>query len=582
MELRESEPLGVLDDHQRRVGDVDPDLDHGGGDEDVKSGFPERRHRRVLLRRGHPTVHEPHTELGQDLAELARGVLRGAAGDRVGLLDGGADPVRLLAAPAGPADAGHDLGAAPGGRHRGADRSPSRRKLVDDRDVEIGVRGHGEGARDRGGGHDELMRAQCAALALAAQCEPLLDPEAVLLVDDDEPEVRERHVRLEQRVRSHRDRGLAAGDAGQDPAALAAPEAAGEPGHLDPERLEPAPEAREVLLREQLGGRHQGDLALAGHRRHRGDGRDHRLAGAHVALHQPVHRPGPGEVGTHLPRHPALRGGQLERQRVDEAAHRRVAAVERRGVPAVDAAPHQAQRQVVREQLLEREAPPRRVREVERRPGACARRWPVDRAQGVDEAGETVAHRHLSGQQVGDVGTALEPIECLPGQASEQRLAQPRGRGIDRGQAVGGRRLGVVVEQPVLRVRGLDAAGRGVHLSVAGDAPPRAELPPLVLVEVEQPHRHRPGAVADGDHEGAAPPEAHVGALDPAACERGVSGTQVSDRVDTGAVLVSKRQVEQQVQDRLDPEPRELLGDRGTDAAKLRHRRGLERRRSGG
>ena len=426
------------------------------------------------------------------------------------------------------------------------------------------------------------MRPQPAALALAAQSEPLLDPEAVLLVDDDEPEVRERHFRLEQGVRSHRDRGLAAGDAGQGPAALATPEPARQPDHVDPERIEPSPEAREVLLGEQLGGRHEGDLALAGHRRHRGDGRDHRLAGAHVALHQPVHRTGPREVGADLAHHPALGGGQLEGQRVGEPAHQRIAAVERRGLPAVDAAPRHAQREVVREQLLEREAPPCRMLVVERRVGLRARRRPVDRAQGVGEAGETVARCHRFRQQVGGVGSALEPIEGLPGQPAEQRLAQPRCRRIDRRQAVGGRGLGVVVEQPVLGVRGLDAAGGGVHLPVAGDAPSRAELLALVLVEVEQPYSHRRGAVADGDHEGAAPPESDGGALDPAARERGVSGAQVSDRADAGAVLVSQREVEQQVEHRLDPEPRELRGDRGTDAPKLRHRRGLQRPRGGG
>ena len=35
VELRQSEALGVLDDHDRGVGDVDADLDDGGGDEHV-------------------------------------------------------------------------------------------------------------------------------------------------------------------------------------------------------------------------------------------------------------------------------------------------------------------------------------------------------------------------------------------------------------------------------------------------------------------------------------------------------------------------------------------------------------------
>ena len=396
MELGEPETLGVLDDHERCVGDVDPDLDYRGGDEHVDPCLLERRHRRVLFRRGHPAVHQPDAELGQDLGELARGVLGRAAGNGLGLLDGGADPVRLLAAPARAADPGRDLGPPLGRRHRGLDRGSPRRQLVDDRGVQVGVRGHGEGARNRGGGHDELMRPQCPAFALAAEREPLLDPEPVLLVDDDEPEVRERHPRLEQRMRSHRDRGLPAGDFGQGSAAIAACEPAGEPYHSDPERFEPRAEARAVLLREQLGGRHQGNLALAGDRHHRGERRDHGLARAHVALYQPVHRTVPRKVGADLSRHPALGRGEIERQRVDEAAHQRIAAVQHRGTPAVETAPQHAQRKVVRKQLLEREAPPGGVLVVQRRLGARARRRPVDRPQGVDEADETVAHGHRS------------------------------------------------------------------------------------------------------------------------------------------------------------------------------------------
>ena len=426
------------------------------------------------------------------------------------------------------------------------------------------------------------MRAHCAALALAAQREPLLDSEPVLLVDDDEPEVRKRHPGLEQRMRSHCDGGLAAGDAAERPPALAAREPPGEPDHSNPERIEPVAEAREVLLGEKLGGRHQGNLAFVGHRHHRCERRDHRLAGAHVALHQPVHRSIAREIGPDLLRHPALGGGQPERQRVGEPAHQRIAAVQRRGMPAVDPAAQHAQREVVCQQLLEREAPPGRMLVVQRRLGVRARRRPVDRPQCVDEADETVAHGHRFGQQIGDVGIALEPVEGLVDQAPQQRLTEPRRGGIHRGQTVCGRKLRVVVEEPVLRVHHLHAAGRGTHLPVAGDALARPELPALVLVEVEQPHRHRPGAVADGDDEGASAPETHAGALDPAAGEGGVSRARVSDRTDAGPILVSRGEMEQQVEHRLDPERREPRGDARSDAAKLGHRHRFEGRCTGG
>ena len=43
VELGEAEALGVLDDHDGRVGHVDADLDHGGGDEDADLAGEEAR-----------------------------------------------------------------------------------------------------------------------------------------------------------------------------------------------------------------------------------------------------------------------------------------------------------------------------------------------------------------------------------------------------------------------------------------------------------------------------------------------------------------------------------------------------------
>src|SRR5690606_41119822 len=66
MELREAESLRMLDEHDRGVGDVDPDLDHGRGHEDVQLARHERAHRGVLLLPRHLPVHEPDAEVGED------------------------------------------------------------------------------------------------------------------------------------------------------------------------------------------------------------------------------------------------------------------------------------------------------------------------------------------------------------------------------------------------------------------------------------------------------------------------------------------------------------------------------------
>src|ERR1700682_2708853 len=44
MKLREAEALGVLDDHDRGVGDIDADFDDGGGDKDLHFIFAELLH----------------------------------------------------------------------------------------------------------------------------------------------------------------------------------------------------------------------------------------------------------------------------------------------------------------------------------------------------------------------------------------------------------------------------------------------------------------------------------------------------------------------------------------------------------
>ncbi len=98
--------------------------------------------------------------------------------------------------------------------------------------------------------------------------------------------------------------------------------------HLEP--VEEATRGEEVLLGEHLGRDHEGALVAALHAVKKRRERDHGLAGADVALQEPVHRVRSGEVGRHLPDRPLLGCGQLEGQaaeeRLDEARRRPQAA----------------------------------------------------------------------------------------------------------------------------------------------------------------------------------------------------------------------------------------------------------------
>src|SRR5574341_682111 len=58
MELREPEPLGVLDEHDRRVGHVDAHPDHRRADEEVDLARLEPAHHRVLLLEAEPAMEQ--------------------------------------------------------------------------------------------------------------------------------------------------------------------------------------------------------------------------------------------------------------------------------------------------------------------------------------------------------------------------------------------------------------------------------------------------------------------------------------------------------------------------------------------
>lgn len=167
------------------------------------------------------------------------------------------------------------------------------------------------------------MRAPAGGLL--AQRVALLDAEAVLLVDHDEPQVGELHVLLEQRVRADDDAGRPRGRVEQGLAARLGPLRAGQQGDArgvlgaaELPGLGERPEHRDdravVLLGQHLGRREQGRLpARVDHLEHRAQAHD-RLARADVALEQPVHRVGAGQVGRDLVADGALALGELERK----------------------------------------------------------------------------------------------------------------------------------------------------------------------------------------------------------------------------------------------------------------------------
>ncbi len=69
MQLRQTHPLGVLDHHQAGVGHVHAHFDHGGGDQQLQVTALEALHRRILVRRAHPAMHQADADVGQGFGE---------------------------------------------------------------------------------------------------------------------------------------------------------------------------------------------------------------------------------------------------------------------------------------------------------------------------------------------------------------------------------------------------------------------------------------------------------------------------------------------------------------------------------
>ena len=117
----------------------------------------------------------------------------------------------------------------------------------------------------------------------------MLDAEALLLIDYQEPEVLEAHRLLQDLMGAEEHVYLPCRQLIPDPGLGALRDIPGEDGCLDRERAQPAPEVVEMLLGEDDGRRQEGDL-LARHDSLEGSAEgDLRLAVADIAADEAVH-----------------------------------------------------------------------------------------------------------------------------------------------------------------------------------------------------------------------------------------------------------------------------------------------------
>ena len=218
----------------------------------------------------------------------------------------------------------------------------------------------------------------------------------MLLVDHHRAEVLELDALLDQRVGADGQVDRTLGQPGLHLGPLLPGDPVGQQGHPQRPVAEDRPrvghgqvaeqlgDARVVLLGQDLGGRHQRALvpALDGieQRRHGHD----RLAAAHVALQQAVHRVRAGQVALDLGDGPLLRPRQGEGQPLVEPSHQLAAdlVADAEGV-ALEGPLAQHQHQLDAQQLVEGQPAPGlllladRLREVD----AVQRGGPVDETE---------------------------------------------------------------------------------------------------------------------------------------------------------------------------------------------------------
>ena len=118
----------------------------------------------------------------------------------------------------------------------------------------------------------------------------------------------------------------------------------------------------------------------------------------------------------------------------------------------------------------------------------------------------------------------------------------------------------------------LEAQRSAAHFAETANARAARQVGLLRAREIEEAQRQRAGAVGDAAQELAAAAIRHLGELDFAFDHGATAGPHAADLGNLRAVLVARRQHEQQVLHLRDAELRELLGERRAYAAQARDR----------
>jgi hypothetical protein len=239
--------------------------------------------------------------------------------------------------------------------------------------------------------------------------------------------------------------------------------------------------------------------------------------------------------------------------------------------------------EVMRQQLLEGQPLLRGMCADRKRGDVGVRRRSMHGQQGFAQRQQLQRLAQLRGDQF-EHRIARQAFERARDHSTEAFLAQPFGGRIDRRQTIVRRRCAFTQQARVLRMHHLESVRAVPHFAVANQAHARRELLGLRAIEMEEAQdQGRARVVADRDTQLRAIAKTALDRLDDALDLCRFARTQFADRRDARAVFVAQRQMEPQVLQATQAEPRERLRQRGTDAGQRSHRRraGVERRGGG-
>ena len=154
-------------------------------------------------------MQETHRDPWQDGRQL---FVRGGGIGQVkcfALFNEGADPIHLPAfGQLRPNAANHFIASAVRD-HLGHHRCAAWRQLINDRDLQVSVVTHGQGARNRRGRHHQQVGLHALFLHLVAQGQALRHAKAMLLIDHRQGQVFEFHLLLNDSMGTDHQGGLA-------------------------------------------------------------------------------------------------------------------------------------------------------------------------------------------------------------------------------------------------------------------------------------------------------------------------------------------------------------------------------------